>query len=134
MARLTDAPIGRMIPGMTVDPANFFRDMLGQWETMANQFGGQAMRTPEAARALGAATTATATVQEATRDAMGKALAAYNMPSREEVSGLSERMAGVEDRLARIETLLTRIAGEPATPAVPPRPRPARSKRPEPKA
>ena len=119
---------------MTVDPAHYFRDMLGQWETMASQFGGQTIRTPESARAIDATTTATAKVREATRDAMGKALAAYNMPGREEVSGLSERMAGVEDRLARIETLLTRIAGAPAVPTAPPRPGPARSKRPRPKA
>ncbi|WP_326525003.1 hypothetical protein [Sphingomonas sp.] len=111
---------------MTSDPASFFRDMLGQWETMANQFGGQAMRTPEAARAMGAATTATAQVQEATREAMGRALAAYNMPSREEVSGLSERLAGVEDRLARIEGLLVRLAGDDA----PARPKPARTRTP----
>ena len=115
---------------MTADPASFFRDMLGQWETMANQFGGQAMRSPEAARAMGAATTASAQVQQATRDAMAKTLAAYNMPSREEVTGLGERMTGIEDRLARIEALLTRIAGEPATPATPARPKPARSKQP----
>ncbi|MES2339123.1 MAG: hypothetical protein V4537_13595 [Pseudomonadota bacterium] len=114
---------------MTVDPANFFRDMLGQWETMANQVGAQAMRTPEAARAMGAATTATAKVQEVTRDAMGKALAAYNMPSREDVTDLSARLGGVEDRLARIETLLTRIAGD-AAPTAPARPKPSRTKQP----
>ena len=93
------------------------------------------MRTPEAARAMGAATTATAKVQEATRDAMGKALAAYNMPSREEVTALSERMAGVEDRLARIETLLTRMAGETRGPGRARRaPGPPRSKQPRAKA
>lgn len=116
---------------MTVDPANFFRDMLGQWETMANQFGGQAMRSPEVARAMGAATTATARAQEATRDAMSKALVAYNMPSRDEITNLGERLAGVEDRLARIEALLTKIADDPATPGLPPRPRPARSRQPK---
>ena len=114
---------------MTVDPAAFFRDMLGQWESMANQYGGQAMKTPQAAQAIGAATSATATVQGATRDAMGKALAAYNMPSREEVTGLSERMGHVEDKLARIETLFERIAGAPAAHAAA-RPKPARSKKP----
>ncbi len=115
---------------MTVDPANFFRDMLGQWGTMANQFGAGAKLPPEAGSAMSAATTATAKVQDATRDAMGKALAAYNMPSREEVTGLSERMGGVEDRLARIETLLARIADDAAPPAASSRPRPPRSKPP----
>lgn len=109
-----------MIRGMTVDPANFFRDMLGQWETMANQFGGKAMRAPDPTGALSAATSATAQVQDATRDAMGKALAAYNMPSREEVSDLGTRMTGVEDRLARIEALLERIANRPAAPSAKP--------------
>ncbi|URW74568.1 hypothetical protein M9980_08250 [Sphingomonas donggukensis] len=114
---------------MTVDPASFFRDMLGQWESMANQYGAQAMKSPEAARAMGAATSAGAQLQQASKDAMGRALAAANMPSREEVTGLSERMAGVEDRLRRIETLLERIAGAPAETAAP-RPKPARSKKP----
>ena len=113
---------------MTVDPASFFRDMLGQWETMANQFGAQAMRTPEAARAMGAATSATAQVQDATREAMARTLAAYNMPSREEVAGLSERLAGVEGQLARIEALLVKVTGE--TGAVAARPKPRRTKTP----
>ena len=116
---------------MTVDPSGFFRDMLGQWETMANQFGGAAMRTPEAARAMGAATTAGAKVQEATRDAMSRTLAAYNMPSREEVTNLAERLAGIEDRLGRIEALLIRMAGDTAPPVAPSRPKPARSKQPQ---
>lgn len=112
---------------MTVDPPSFFRDMLGQWETMANQFGG-ATRSPEAGRAMDAATAAGAKMQEATHDAMSRTLAAYNMPSREEVTSLADRLSGVEEQLSRIEALLTRMANEPPSPATPPPSEPRRSR------
>lgn len=110
------------------DPAAFFREMLDQWEAMANRYGGEAMKSAEAARTMGAATIATAQFHEATRDTMARALAAANMPSRAEVTGLSERMAAIDDRLARIEAMIAKLTGAPAPGAD--RPKPARSKKP----
>ena len=43
----------------STDPGAFFRDMLGQWEKMANSFGGDAMKTEEFARGMNAASGAT---------------------------------------------------------------------------
>jgi hypothetical protein len=112
----------------SVDPAAFFREMLGHWENMANQFGNELMKSGEFARTMHGATAAGLKAQEAAREAMGRALAAANMPSREEVFDLSARMKAVEDRLARIEALLSQIAGVPA--AAPARPKPARTRKP----
>ena len=40
------------------DPGAFFRDMLGQWEKMANSFGNDAMKSEEFARGMQGATAA----------------------------------------------------------------------------
>jgi hypothetical protein len=110
------------------DPGAFFRDMLGQWETIANQFGTELMKTGEFARTMHGATSATVKAQEVAKDAMGRALAAANIPSREELVSLGERMGSIEERLSRIESLLIKLAGQ--EPAAPTRPKPARTKKP----
>lgn len=112
----------------SVDPAAFFREMLGHWETMANQFGNELMKSGEFARTMHGATAAGMKAQEAAREAMSRALAAANMPSREELFDVAARMTALEERLARIETLLTQIAGVPAASAA--RPKPARTRKP----
>ena len=114
---------------MSTDPAALFRTLLGQWEAAANQFGQDVLKSGEAARAMGAATTATAKGQEATREAMGKALTVLNLPSRAEMVALSEQVARVEERLSRIESLLIKLAGERAVSA-PAKARPARTRKP----
>lgn len=114
---------------MPTDPAALFRDLLGQWETAANQFGQEVLKSGEAARAMGAATTASAKGQDATREAMGKALTVFNLPSRAEVVALAEQVSRVEERLSRIESLLIKLAGETPAPG-PVRDRPARTRRP----
>lgn len=110
------------------DPGAFFRDMLGQWENIANQFGTELMKTGEFARTMHGATSASVKAQEVAKDAMGKALAAANIPSREEIVSLGERMAVVEERLSRIESLLIKLAGQ--EPDRRDRPKPPRTKKP----
>lgn len=120
-----------MIDPMTgADPAAFFREMLGQWEAMTNQFGSELMKSGEFARTMQGATSASLKVQEAAKDAMGKALAAANMPCREDVFDLARRLSTVEARLERIETLLAKLAGPEAAAPERPRPKPARTRKP----
>jgi hypothetical protein len=116
----------------TRDPGAFLRDLLGQWEGIANQFGTELMKSGEFARTVHGASSASMKAQEVAKDAMGKALATANIPSREEILSLGERMAGVEERLTRIESLLIKLAGQDA--ARPERVKPARTKKPPKKA
>lgn len=109
------------------DPAAFFREMLGQWESIANEFGGAMMRTGEFARTVQGANAITMKAREASHEVMSRALAAANMPSREEVIDLAGRMQAIDARLARIEMLLERVAGPVAKPE---RTKPKRTKRP----
>jgi hypothetical protein len=117
----------------TPDPGTFFREMLGQWEGVANQFGAELMKSGEFARTMQGATALSLKAQEGAREAMTRALAAANMPSREEVIDLGGRMSAVEARLERIEALLSALAGAPAVPKVD-RPKPSRTKKPPKKA
>ncbi len=88
------------------DPAAFFREMLGEWEKMANSVGGDFAKSGEFARAMHGAGSATMQTQEAISAMMTRALAAANMPSRAEIEDLSGRLARIEAQLGRIETAL----------------------------
>ncbi|WEK02366.1 MAG: poly(R)-hydroxyalkanoic acid synthase subunit PhaE [Candidatus Sphingomonas phytovorans] len=113
------------------DPGAFFREMLGQWEQMANQFGGQVMKSGEFSRVMQGASSATMTAQAAAHQMMDKALAAANMPSRSEVEDLSARVRRIEESVGRIEALL--MAQAPGvTQGIAPseRPRPKRTRKP----
>lgn len=112
------------------DPAAFFREMLGQWETIANQFGNELMKSGEFARTMHGATTASLKAQEAAREVMTRVLAAANMPSREEVFDLAARMSSIEERLMRIEAMLTTI-GAQAPDSARRAPKPKRTRKPD---
>ena len=107
------------------DPAAYFRQMLGQWEAMANSLGGEALRSEEWVRAMHGASAATTNMQAMVKGVMERALAAANMPSRTELEDVSARLARIEASLARIESS---IAAPPRAPTA--RPKPARTRRP----
>ena len=113
----------------TSDPGDFFRDMLGKWEGVANQFGAELMKSGEFAKTVQGAASAGMKAQTAAKEAMSRALAAANMPSREDLVDVTARKRGVEARLERIEALPAKLAGEQASPA-PDRPKPKRTKKP----
>ena len=108
------------------DPAKFLREMLGQWEAMANQVGGEMMKSGEFARALQGANSASMKAQSAAHQMMDRALAAANMPSRSEIEDISARLRGIEESVVRIEALLMAQAGI----APPQRPKPSRTRKP----
>lgn len=108
---------------MATNPADLWRTMLGEWEKMANGVGGDLLKSEDWSRAMNAGTAAHVQAQGAVKDAMGKALAAANMPSRAEFEDLSARIGRMEASLARIETA---VVGGPGAD----RPRPTRGRRP----
>ena len=108
----------------TPDPAAFFRDMLGQWEKAVNSFGGEAMKSEDFARSMGAATNATMNMQAGLQQVTERALAQANLPSRSDIEALAARTASVEAALARIEATLGSATPDPA------KPRPTRGRKP----
>jgi len=78
-------------PGPIPDPMNMFRDVVNQWEKLANDYGSQFLARPEAAQAMHSVTAAGLQVQNAVQDAMAKVLTAANMPSN--VAAVAETKA-----------------------------------------
>ncbi len=108
----------------STDPAAMFRDMLGEWEKMANSLGGGLAKSDEFMRFMHGATAAQMNNQEAVNAMMTRALAAANMPSRAEIEDLSARLARMEVTLERIEE---KIGGPPERAN---RPKPSRTRKP----
>ena len=89
--------------GDSVDPMAMMRSALDQWEKVANEYGAQFLQRPETTQALQSMTAGYLQMQKAIQDAMGKALAAANLPSRTDIEALSARLGVIEASLARIE-------------------------------
>jgi hypothetical protein len=101
---------------MESDPTAMLRAWLGEWEKLANSVGGDALKSEEFARSLHGAGNATVTMQAALNQAMDRALAATNLPSRADIADLSARAGRIEASLARIEAALTGTAASPPGP------------------
>jgi hypothetical protein len=94
------------------DPADMFRELLGQWENIATEFGSGLLKSGEIARTVSSATAATSKARSIGGEVVTRALAAANLPGREELATLTNRVQSIEERLARIESLLT-LPAEP---------------------
>lgn len=115
-----------------LDPFALWREMLGQWERSANSLANQAMGSDEVARAAHALSTVALRLQEATQDVVATSLRALNLPTREDVMGLHDRLARIEARLEQLQQAqavrATPPAAHPPADSVPARP--ARTRKP----
>lgn len=108
------------------DPAAQFRELVTQWERNINAFANQVMGTESFSRLMQESQRLQLALQQATSEAMGRRLAAMNMPTREDVIRVAEKLADVERRLGHIEASLegnAAIAPGDASRGAPPRTR-----------
>ena len=75
------------------DPAAMFREFVTQWERNVNSFANQVMGTESFSRMMQEAQRLQLALQQATSEAMGRRLAAMNMPTRDDVIRLAEKLA-----------------------------------------
>ena len=113
----------------STDPLAMMRAAVDQWEKLANEYGGQFLQRPETSEAMQKLTAGFLQMQKMTQDAMGKALAAANLPSRMDIEALSSRLGSIEASLARIGA----AAGGVGPPSVAPLARPPRTRKPPPR-
>ncbi len=93
------------------------------------------MGTEEFAKTANIASNLQLRMQKGMANHMSKQLAMFNMPSREDITALGERMMTIDERLVRIEAMLrTLSAANGASAAQPPRSRTPRTKKPAKKA
>lgn len=119
----------------TDDPAELWRNMLGEMEKGFNAFANQAMASPEFSKAMNQASGASAGAQKQVGDLMEKYLAGMNMPSRAQMTEFGDRLQSIERDVSEIKMLLRHLVQPTAggDPSLAP-PRPARTRRPPSKA
>ena len=97
------------------DPLAMWRGMIDTWERKLNEAGNKVMGEERFSAAMNKASVVPLAMQKAMGEAMAKYLAAVNLPSREEVAALGERLGAIE---RDIQTILRHIA-PPSAPAAP---------------
>ena len=113
------------------DPMAMWRDWVATSERQWNAFLNNAMATDEFSQAMGRFMDVYLGMQKNMNEVMGKYLQAANLPTRDDVIGLGERLTALEDRLIRMETLLVAMAAANAPAAeAPAKPRPPRTRKP----
>ena len=88
------------------DPGASFRELVTTWERNLNSVANQVMGTESFSRLMQEAQRMQLVLQQATSEAMGRRLAALNMPTREDIIRLAEKLTDVDRRLMRIEASL----------------------------
>ncbi len=112
------------------DPVAMWQKMVGEMEKGFNSFATKAMETPEFSQAMNRAGGAAAGAQKQLGELMEKYLLAMNLPSREQMTGIAERLQAIEGQIGEIRSMLNQMSaasgGSPVDSAL----RPPRTKRP----
>jgi polyhydroxyalkanoic acid synthase PhaR subunit len=85
------------------DPFAAWRDWLDQAERQLNSFFNQVMGTEQYARALGQFNDLSLNLQKNMGEAMSRYFASLNLPTREDLAALGQRLNAIEQRLADFE-------------------------------
>ncbi|MEM6913300.1 MAG: hypothetical protein AAF511_04920 [Pseudomonadota bacterium] len=98
----------------TNDAGNGIRDAIAKLEARVESISTALMGTEEFSKTANAASSVQMRVQRGMSSHMARQLALFNMPSREDINALAERVMTMDERLVRIEALLQRITPEDA--------------------
>jgi len=109
----------------TSDPFGMWRTLMQQWETQANAALTEVTGKEEFSREMNRMMAVTLKLQGAFNEGVEKALTTFNMPSKDDVARLSDRLGVIE---AKLDTLLA--AQATPTPAPSPATRAKRTRRP----
>lgn len=93
------------------DPADQIRAAIAKLEERVDGIGTALMGTEEFAGVATAASTLRARAQKGLNDHWGRQLAFFNMPSREDIAAIGDRLMSMDERLARVEHMLSRMTG-----------------------
>jgi polyhydroxyalkanoic acid synthase PhaR subunit len=116
------------------DPFTAWRDWLNQAERQLNSLFNEVMGTEQYTRFMGQFNDLSMNMQKNMNETMGRYLSSLNLPTRDDLAALGQRLAAIEDRLGAIGS-----GGKPAvqgvaTTSVAPvaTPRPPRTRKPVP--
>lgn len=114
----------------TTDPLALWQKMVGDMEKGFNSFATKAMETPEFSQAMNRAGGAAAGAQKQFGELMEKYLLSMNLPSREQITGIAERLQSIEGQLGEIRSMLSQMSANSGDAKIGAAPRPPRTKRP----
>ena len=97
------------IPQST-DPFAVWREWVSQSERQWNAFLNNAMATDEFSKTVGQFMDVYVNMQKGMNEAISRYLSSVNMPSRQDILGLGDRLTAIEERLTSIEKSLARKA------------------------
>ncbi|MGY3544683.1 SMC interacting uncharacterized protein involved in chromosome segregation [Bradyrhizobium sp. USDA 4472] len=112
------------------DPVALWQKMVGEMEKGFNSLATKAMETPEFSQAMNRAGGAAAGAQKQFGDLMEKYLLSMNLPSREQMTGIAERLQSIEAQLGEISSMLSKMSANSTGAPIDAVPRPPRTKRP----
>ncbi|XOV86160.1 MAG: poly(R)-hydroxyalkanoic acid synthase subunit PhaE [Pseudomonadota bacterium] len=115
------------------DPSAMFQEWVTQWERTVDKFSNQFMGTEDFSRSLNQMQNLQLEFQRAFGEQMARQLAAFNMPSRDDVLQLSEDVRELDRRIARMEATLNKLLPAGANEAGVRRRSPPRTRKPAPK-
>ena len=92
------------------DPVAMWQKMIGEMEKGFNSFANQAMSSPEFSQAMNRAGGVAAGAQKQLGELMEKYLVSMNLPSRDQVTGLAERLQSIEGQIGEIKSMLSQMA------------------------
>jgi len=115
----------------TVDPFAMWRDWVANSERQWNGFLNDAMATDEFSQSMARMMDVYLNIQKNMNEVMGRYLQTINVPTRNDILALGERLSQIEDRLSSIENGLRAATAKSAPPKAEPEvKRPARTKKP----
>ena len=112
------------------DPVALWQKMVGEMEKGFNSFATKAMETPEFSQAVNRAGGVAAGAQKQFGDLMEKYLLSMNLPSREQMTSMAERLQSIEGQLGEIKSMLSQMSAGSGAQQPGAAPRPPRTKRP----
>ncbi|MFK4384316.1 hypothetical protein [Bradyrhizobium sp. USDA 223] len=112
------------------DPVALWQKMVGEMEKGFNSFATKAMETPEFSQAMNRAGGVAAGAQKQFGNLMERYLISMNLPSREQMTGIAERLQSIEGQLGEIKSMLSQMSATSGAPQPGAAPRPPRTKRP----
>jgi polyhydroxyalkanoic acid synthase PhaR subunit len=107
-----------------------WRDWVANSERQWNAFLNNAMATDEFSQAMGRFMDVYLNMQKNMNEVMGRYFQTINIPTRNDILALGERLSQIVDRLGRIEDALMAAKVSAAAPAAAAAPRPPRTKKP----
>ncbi len=98
-----------MAQGTPADPFEMWRDWMADSERQWNGFLNNAMATDQFTQSMGQFMDVYLNMQKSMNEVMGRYLSSINLPTRNDILALGERMSAIEDGLGKVEATIAAL-------------------------